>query len=93
MSISPGVIVTTCGWKAQPFWSSTAFFAVGWPFAPATEATALASPLFDPTTTFSIFASLPHCSVSLLTLSTSTCGAPLYFTSTSTVPPPCAPAG
>jgi hypothetical protein len=36
-------------------------------------------------------ASVPHFSVSLLTLSFSTCGAPLYFTSTSTVPPPWAP--
>src|SRR5207247_10991826 len=37
-------------------------------------------------------ASCPHFSVSLLTFSFSTWGAPLYFTSTSTVPPPWAPA-
>src|SRR5436190_1601269 len=41
---------------------------------------------------FSKVASCPHFSVSLLTFSFSTWGAPLYFTSTSTVPPPWAPA-
>jgi hypothetical protein len=35
---------------------------------------------------------VPHFSVSLLTLIFSTCAAPLYFTSASMVPPPCAPA-
>src|SRR5262245_38041816 len=62
------------------------------PLAPGTDTTALARPLPPPTTTFSIVASVPHFSVSLLTLSFSTWGAPLYFTSASMVPPPCAPA-
>ncbi len=93
MSISPGVIPTTCGWNVQPFWSMAAFFAVAWPLAPAMDATAFARPLLPPTTTFSIFASLPHCSVSLLTLSVSTWAGPLYLTSTSTVPPPCGDGG
>src|SRR5262245_42897180 len=68
----------------------TPFFAVAAPLAPATDTTALARPLLPPTTTFSMSASLPHFSTSLLTLSLSTCGAPLYFTSASMVPPPCA---
>src|SRR5581483_7968029 len=89
-SISPGVMAVTCGTNLQPCWSTTAFFAVGLPLAPATEATAFARPLLAPTTTFSICASVPHFSVSLLTFTFSTTGAPLYFTSTSTVPPPCA---
>src|SRR5262249_12096963 len=38
-------------------------------------------------------ASVPHCSVSLFTLSFSTTGAPAYVTEASMVPPPCAPAG
>src|SRR5262245_57247314 len=67
-----------------------AFFAVAAPLAPATDTTALARPLFPPTTTFSMSASLPHFSTSLFTLSLSTWGAPLYFTSASIVPPPCA---
>src|SRR5262249_18378320 len=62
------------------------------PLAPGTDTTALARPLLAPTATFSIVASVPHFSVSLLTLIFSTCGAPLYFTSASMVPPPCAPA-
>src|SRR3989454_1008524 len=62
------------------------------PLVLGAETTALASPLLEPTTTFSMAVSVPHFSVSLLTLSFSTTGAPLYFTSTSTVPPPCAPA-
>src|SRR5213594_3392820 len=61
--------------------------------AVGTETTALARPLLPPTTTFSITASVPHFSVSLLTLSFSTTGAPLYVTVTSTVPPPCASTG
>src|SRR5262249_61606003 len=91
ISISPGCITTTWGTNLQPCWSMTAFALLA-PLAPGAEATALARPLLPPTTTFSMLASVPHFSVSLLTLSFSTCGAPLYFTSTSTVPPPCAPA-
>src|SRR5207302_730714 len=63
------------------------------PLAPGTDTTALASPLFALTTTFSIVASVPHFSVSLFTLSFSTTGAPAYVTVASIVPPPCAPAG
>src|SRR5256886_5840809 len=91
ISTSPGVITVTCGLNLQPCWSTTPFTAFA-PLALGAEATALTRPLLEPTTTFSIVVSCPHLSVSLLTLSFSTCGAPLYFTSTSTVPPPCAPA-
>src|SRR5919106_6654162 len=91
ISISPGCIATTCGMNLQPFWSTTALVLVA-PLAPGTETTALARPLLPPTTTFSITASVPHFSVSLLTFSFSTWGAPLYFTSASMVPPPWAPA-
>src|SRR6266850_3157263 len=91
-SISPGVIARTCGTNLQPCWSIVAFFAVGAPLAPATETTALASPLLGPTTTFSIAVSVPHFSVSLFTLSFSTTGAPANVTAASIVPPPCAPA-
>ena len=66
------------------------FFAVGAPLASGTDTTALARPLLPPTTIFSMVASVPHFSTSLLTLSFSTTGAPLYFTSASMVPPPCA---
>src|SRR3989441_6628468 len=90
-SSSPGCITTTWGTNLQPCWSMTALALLA-PLAPGADATALASPLLPPTTTFSMVVSVPHFSVSLLTLSFSTCGAPLYFTSTSTVPPPCAPA-
>src|SRR5437867_10110412 len=90
-SSSPGAITVTCGLNLQPFWSTTPFTALV-PLAFGAEATTLASPLLEPTTTFSMVVSVPHFSVSLLTLSFSTTGAPLYFTSTSTVPPPCAPA-
>src|SRR5712664_2346520 len=90
-SSSPGVITVTSGLILQPFWSTTPLTALV-PLAFGAEATALASPLLEPTTTFSMVVSVPHFSVSLLTLSFSTTGAPLYFTSTSTVPPPCAPA-
>src|SRR5436190_1935801 len=91
-SSSPGAITVTCGTNLQPCWSTTTFLAAGPPLAFGAEATTLASPLLEPTTTFSMVVSVPHFSVSLLTLSFSTTGAPLYFTSTSTVPPPCAPA-
>src|ERR1700682_2570047 len=91
-SSSPGVITVTCGTNLQPCWSTTTFLAPAPPLAFGAEATTLASPLLEPTTTFSMIVSVPHFSVSLLTLSFSTTGAPLYFTSTSTVPPPCAPA-
>src|SRR5437762_5732766 len=91
-SSSPGAITVTCGTNLQPCWSTTTFLAAGPPLAFGAEATTLASPLLEPTTTFSMAVSVPHFSVSLLTLSFSTTGAPLYFTSTSTVPPPCAPA-
>src|SRR6267143_2769527 len=90
ISISPGVIRTTWGLNLQPRWSTTPFTALV-PLAFGAEARALASPLWEPTTTFSMVVSVPHFSTSLLTLSFSTTGAPLYFTSTSTVPPPCAP--
>src|SRR3989440_1581653 len=90
-SSSPGAITVTCGTNLQPCWSTPTFLAAGPPLAFGAEATTLASPLLEPTTTFSMVVSVPHFSVSLLTLSFSTCGAPLYFTSTSTVPPPCAP--
>src|SRR6185436_13117825 len=76
ISISPGCITTTCGTNLQPCWSSTALVLVA-PLAPGTETTALASPLLPPTTTLSIVTSVPHFSVSLLTLSFSTTGAPL----------------
>src|SRR6266850_1618567 len=91
-SSSPGAITLTCGTNLQPCWSTTIFLAAGPPLAFGAEATTLASPLLEPTTTFSMVVSVPHFSVALLTLSFSTTGAPLYFTSTSTVPPPCAPA-
>src|SRR5262245_3781426 len=68
----------------------TAFLAVGAPLAPATDTTALDRPLLGPTATFSITASVPHFSGSLLVFSFSITGAPAYLTSTSTVPPPCA---
>src|SRR6267378_7332623 len=90
-SSSPGAITVTCGTNLQPCWSTTTFLAAGPPLAFGAEATTLASPLLEPTTIFSMVVSVPHFSVSLLTLSFSTTGAPLYFTSTSTVPPPCAP--
>src|SRR5436190_3319159 len=90
-SSSPGVITLTCGTNLQPCWSTMPFTGLA-PLVLGAETTALASPLLEPTTTFSMAVSVPHFSVSLLTLSFSTTGAPLYFTSTSTVPPPCAPA-
>src|SRR5438132_6122174 len=92
-STSPGVIATTCGTNLQPCWSTVAFAIFGAPLAVGTETTALARPLLPPTTTFSITASVPHFSVSLLTLSFSTTGGPLYVTVTSTVPPPWASTG
>src|SRR2546428_8405326 len=92
-SRSPGVIAVTCGANLQPCWSTVAFAIFGAPLAVGTETTALARPLLPPTTTFSITASVPHFSVSLLTLSFSTTGAPLYVTVTSTVPPPWASTG
>src|SRR6185436_10041779 len=91
ISSSPGCITTTWGTNLQPCWSTVALALVV-PLAPGTETTALARPLLPPTTTFSMTASVPHFSVSLLTLIFSTCGAPPYFTSASMVPPPCAPA-
>src|SRR2546421_4952115 len=81
ISISPGCITTTWGTNLQPCWSMTALALLA-PLAPGADATALASPLLPPTTTFSMVVSVPHFSVSLLPLSFSTCGAPLYFTST-----------
>src|SRR5439155_15294932 len=84
-SISPGVITLTWGTNLQPCWSMVIFFAVGAPFASGTDTTTLARPLLPPTTTFSIVASVPHFSTSLFTLSFSTMGAPLYFTSASMV--------
>src|SRR6266478_657430 len=92
-SSSPGVMAVTWGTNLQPCWSTVAFIAFGAPLAPGTDTTALANPLFAPTTTFSITASVPHFSVSLFTLSFSTTGAPAYVTVASIVPPPCAPAG
>src|SRR5206468_2747530 len=92
-STSPGVIATTCGTNLQPCWSTVTFAILGAPLALGTETTALARPLLEPTTTFSITASVPHFSVAMLTLSFSTTGAPLYVTVTSTVPPPCASTG
>src|SRR5437867_4401714 len=89
ISISPGCITTTWGTNLQPCWSMTALALLA-PLAPGAEATALASPLLAPTTTCSTAVSVPHFSVSLLTLSLSTLAGPLYLTSTSTVPPPCA---
>src|SRR3989441_6926025 len=83
----------SCGTNLQPCWSTVAFAIFGAPLAVGTETTALARPLLPPTTTFSITASVPHFSVSLLTLSFSTTGAPLYVTVTSTVPPPWASTG
>src|SRR6185436_874604 len=77
ISSSPGAITVTCWTNLQPCWSTLAFATLP-PLAPGTEATAFASPLFEPTTTFSMVASVPHFSVSLLTLSFSTTGAPLY---------------
>src|SRR5216110_889325 len=91
-SSSPGVITLTCGTNLQPCWSTMPFTGLA-PLVLGAETTALASPLLEPTTTFSMAVSVPHFSVSLLTLSFSTTGAPLYFTSTSTVPPPCASTG
>src|SRR6266852_7210469 len=84
-STSPGVIAMTWGTNLQPCWSTVIFLAVVAPLASGTETTALASPLLPPTTTFSIMASLPHFSTSLLTLSFSTWAGPLYFTSASIV--------
>src|SRR5882724_11183157 len=92
-SSSPGVMAVTWGTNLQPCWSTVAFIAFGAPLAPGTDTTALANPLFAPTTTFSITASVPHFSVSLFTLSFSTTGAPAYVAVASIVPPPCAPAG
>src|SRR5215470_10605697 len=92
-SISPGFITTTWGTNLHPCWSMTPFTALPPPLAPGTETTAYCSPLLPPTTTFSMTASVPHFSVSLLTLSFSTTGAPAYVTVASIVPPPCAPAG
>ena len=89
ISISPGCITTTWGTNRQPCWSIAPLALVA-PLASGTETTALARPLLEPTTTCSIVVSVPHFSVSLLTLSFSTLGAPLYFTSASMVPPPCA---
>src|SRR6266403_86596 len=91
-SSSPGAITLTCGTNLQPCWSTTTFLAAEPPLAFGAEATTLASPLLEPTTIFSMVVSVPHFSVSLFTLSFSKTDAPLYFTSTSTVPPPCAPA-
>src|SRR5262245_18109657 len=89
ISISPGAMTVTCGTNLQPCWSSTGLVLAGAvPLAPGTDTTAFARPLLPPTTTFSICVSVPHFSVSLLTLSFSTWAGPLYFTSASMVPPP-----
>src|SRR6185503_598374 len=64
ISSSPGCITTTWGTNLQPCWSTVALALVV-PLAPGTDTTALASPLFPPTTTFSMTASVPHFSVSL----------------------------
>src|SRR5499433_336803 len=56
-SISPGIIALTCGTNLQPCWSTTFFTVFGAPpLAPGTDTTALARPLFPPTTTFSMVA-------------------------------------
>src|SRR5438034_6804992 len=67
-SSSPGIIAVTCGTNLHPCWSTVTFAILGAPLALGTETTALARPLLEPTTTFSITASVPHFSVSLLTL-------------------------
>src|SRR5438128_279939 len=92
-SSSPGIIADTCGTNLHPCWSTVAFAILGAPLAVGTETTALARPLLEPTTTLSTSASVPHCCVSLLILSFSMTGAPLYVTVTSTVPPPWASTG
>src|SRR5262249_25333126 len=65
----PVATAITCGTNLQPCWSMVTLEPLPLPFAPGTDTAALARPLLPPTTTFSMTASVPHFSVSLLTLS------------------------
>src|SRR3989442_12742310 len=87
-SSSPGVITVTCGTNLQPCWSTTPFTDLA-PLVFGAETTALASPLLEPTTTFSIILSCHYVSVSLLPSGFSPTGASLSFPSTPASPPPC----
>src|SRR5437879_13922218 len=87
-SSSPGAITVTCGTNLQPCWSTTTFLAAGPPLAFGAEATTLASPLLEPTTTFSMVVSVPHISETVAPSSHTPTRAALYATTTPTVHTP-----